>query len=137
MKVGRVRLAWMVLVLVGCSQTPTSPPDTGSREAARSFYAALIEQDWPRARETLDAESRKRVDPATFARLGKQYRQRLGFEPEAVHVGACEEHGSEAIGHVLLTGRGAAGPAKYRDAISLRRNGATWEVVLPAHFGTR
>jgi len=43
----------------------------------------------------------------------------LGFEPDTIYIQACQEHGSEAIAHVVLTGRGADG----------------WRIVLLPTFG--
>jgi hypothetical protein len=63
------------------------------------------------------------------------YRKRLGFEPTAVRVPACEEHGDEATAHVVLAGRGS-GRHEYKDAVVRRRDGR-WLVAFPAEFGRR
>jgi hypothetical protein len=101
----------------------------------RSYYAALLKEDWPRAYAALDADSRKRITSAEFSRLAQNHRKSLGFEPKDVHVRSCEEHGSEAIAHVLLVGQTANKQRWYKDAVTLRRGEAGWAVVLPPQFG--
>ncbi len=132
--------AWLWAVaataaLAGCGPATSTPAGTGARETAESFYEAVIRQDWPAAHAALDPDVRKRLSPEQFARLAAQYRRGLGLEPEAVHVRSCEEHGTEAIAHVTLTGRGPTGHGQYRDSVLLRKNGSTWGVVLPPNFG--
>ena len=117
----------------GCGPAPTAPDDTGSREAVRGFYEAVLAQDWPRAYRFLHPVSQGRTSPEQFADRARNYRRSLGLEPEAVRLRSCEEHGTEAVAHVVLTGR--AGRQTYKDAITLRRNGAEWGVVLPPSFG--
>jgi hypothetical protein len=79
-------------------------------------------------------DSRRRCGPEQFAHLAQTYRRGLGFEPEAVRVRACDEQGDEAIAHVVLTGQVRAGPRHYNDALTLRRDGDQWRVVLPPRF---
>jgi hypothetical protein len=95
----------------------------------------VLHQDWQQAYASLDASSRRRWGAEPFARLARQYRRGLGFEPDAVRVRSCEEHGDEAVAHVLLTGRAASGARHYRDALTLKRDSDGWRVVLPPRFG--
>jgi hypothetical protein len=67
--------------------------------------------------------------------LGQEYRSQLGFEPEAVHIWACEEQGAQAIAHLTITGHTASQARSYKDAVTVRRDGETWGVAIPAHFG--
>jgi hypothetical protein len=69
--------------------------------------------------------------------LAQSYRNGLGFEPEAIHIQTCEERGTEAIAHIVLTGQAATEEHHYKDAVALRQNGEGWRVLLPPNFGRR
>ncbi len=129
------RWAWIVCLLAaaaGCAPAP--PPGTGAREVVQAYYEAIVRQDGPGAYAAVHPDSR-RGGAEQFARLAQHYRRGLGFEPDAVQVRSCEEHGDEAIAHVVLTGRGPSGARRYQDAVTLRRDGDRWGVVLPPGFG--
>jgi hypothetical protein len=131
------RWGWELLVggvLIGCGQAPEESRGTGAKECVQAYYEALVRKDWPGAYATLDPHSQKRCSPQQFSRLAQSYRSNLGFDPTAVQLRACEEHGLEATAHIVLTGRSASGTRRYKDAITLRRNG-DWHVVLPHNFG--
>src|SRR5579862_487875 len=119
-----------LLLLAGCGQAPKER-GTGAREAVEHFYGALLRKDWPTAYAALDADSRSRGGTDQFARRAESYRRSLGFEPERVNVRACEEHGSTAIAHLVLTGRTAVKQRTYKDAVALCKSGTSWGVVLP------
>lgn len=129
--------SWAFVVLqcamTGCGREPLQPADTGSREAARAFYEAIIKKDWKTAHDEL--LQGRQVSLEEFTSLAKAYRGQLGFQPAEVHVRACEERGDEAIAHVNLTGRNEKQTQRYRDGITLRREGGRWRVILPATFG--
>jgi hypothetical protein len=134
----RSRGAWLAVLLVvlaGCGRAPVPPAGTGAREAARDFYAAVIRQDWPSAYAVLHPDSQKRYPPARFALLAQSYRRGLGFEPQEVHVPACEEQGAEAVAHVVLTGHTPARLRRYKDGVTVRRSDSGWRVLLPKDFG--
>jgi hypothetical protein len=99
------------------------------------YYDALIQQDWPKAYAALDPASQRRCSSQQFGQLARSYRSSLGFEPNAVHVRACDERGTEATAHVVLTGRAATKDGRYMDAVTLRRGDDGWHVVLPPNFG--
>jgi hypothetical protein len=121
--------------LGGCGPTaPTAPPGTGAREAAAGYFEALVRKDWPAAYALLAPESQKRVGAEQFARLAEAYRRGLGLEPETVHVNACDEHGSEAVAHVTLSGQGQK-RHQFKDAASLRKDDFGWRIVLSPKFG--
>lgn len=122
-------------LLVGCERASPPPAATGAREVAQNFFDAMIHQDWPRAYATLHAESQVRFSPEQFSRLAQNYRRGLGLEPDKVHVGACEEHGLEAVAHVSLTGRAVSKHRRFKDAVLLRWTGTDWRVVLSNNFG--
>ena len=121
--------------LIGCSHSPEQPPGTGAKECAQGYYEALIRQDWPKAFACLDPESKKRSSSSQFSRLAQSYRSGLGFEPDTMHVRACEERGTDATAHVVLTGQAGTKSHRYKDAVALRRGDSGWRVVLPANFG--
>jgi hypothetical protein len=135
---GRRGWAWVLLLAgatPGCRSEPAPPPGTGAKEVVQGYYEALIRQDWAAAYAALDPRTRSRYGPELFTRRAQYYRHGLGFEPHAVHVRSCEEHGAEAIARVALTGRGAARHRRYQDGTLLRRGTGGWGIVLSDHFG--
>ncbi len=128
------RIAGLVLLgaLAGCGRTP-GPPDTGARQTVLDFYQALVRHDWPAAYAAVHPDSRARCDAAEFARRAEDYCRGLGFVPREVRVRSCEEQEARAVAHVVI--RGPAGSRPYRDAVTLRRRGDGWGVVLPDQFG--
>src|SRR5439155_6767034 len=107
-------------LLAGCSEKSASPADSGARETVQCYFQALIQRDWQRAYAALDPKSRERVTREQFVQLAKYYRD-LGFDPEAVKLRSCEEHGNEAIAHVFLIGQMQKKTGRYKDAVVLRR----------------
>jgi hypothetical protein len=131
------RWAWGLLALAGpagCRPAPPVAPDTGARAAVRTYYEALVRQDWPAAHAALGPASRASDDAARFAERARAWRRGLGFEPEAVYVRSCDEQGDGAVAHIVLAGRGGA-RTRYKDAATLRRGAAGWGVVLLPSFG--
>ena len=127
----------VLLLTVGCrTDEPPQSPDTGSRLVVRAFYGNIIQRDWANAYDTLHADSRKACSVEAFTKNAQVYRQQLWFEPNAVHVRSCDEHGEEATAHVVLTGPGNK-RHQYKDAIVLRRLEGKWWIVLPAAFKGR
>ncbi len=128
----------MVLFAFGCGKTPDTQAsaDTGAKDAARAFYAAIIGKDWAGAYAAVHPEGCRGWSLKQFASRAEAYRRHLGFEPKAVRVPVIEERGSEATAHVELTGQGSARHG-FRDAIMLRSTDGRWFVVLPANFGQR
>jgi hypothetical protein len=123
--------------LAGCSWGTAPPPGTGAKEAAQTYFEALVRREWPRAYAALHPESQKYCSLAQFTTFAESYRRTLGFEPEAAHVRSCEERGPEAIAHVVLTGRRASQARRYKDGVQLRESAGKWQVVLPRDFGRR
>ncbi len=109
-----------------------SDPGTGAKECVQK---SIIEEDWQRAYENLAPENQKAATLEQFARLARDYRAGLGFEPEELHLRACQEHDSQAIAHVVLTGRNADQERRYKDAVTSRRCDNGWRVVLSKNFG--
>jgi hypothetical protein len=129
--------AWVIplAVLSGCGRTPPPPLDTGARQAVWDFYTGVAQQDWQQAYLALHPESKKRLTLEEFTRLAQDYRRNLGFNAEELHVRSCDEKGTEAIAHVVLTGRDASRQRHYRDAVVVRQSVEGWRVILPAAFG--
>jgi hypothetical protein len=122
-------------MIAGCQRAPGPPAGTGAEEAARRYCEALVRQDWAQLHAALHPDSRARYSTEQFGRLVQSHRRSLGFEPEGVRVRACEEHGDQAIAHVVFTGQAAGRQRQYKDAVALRQTGAGWGVVLPPQFG--
>lgn len=132
--------AWVFAALVwsaACNAKPAAPSDTGSRQATRAFFEAVIHGDWSHAYGLLDADSHRGCGEEQFGTQAKAYVQRLGFEAKAVHVQSCEERGASAIAHLVLTGSDGKKQVRFREGAELRKNGDAWTVVLPAAFGRR
>jgi hypothetical protein len=130
-------LVLMLAGLAGCGRTPPTQLDTGAREAVRDFYEGLLLQDWQRAYAVVDPGSQNRCTSEEFVRRALSYRRSLGFEPEKLLIRSCEEHGDEALAHVVFTGHMASHERRYNDAVVARRNSGKWGVVLPSDFGRR
>lgn len=128
------RALLLALLLAGCGKPAEPVTDTGAKAAARGFFDAVARQDWPAGYAALHPDARRGLTEAEFARRAAAYRRRLGFEPAAVRVPVCEEHGDAATARVELVGRGH-GRHQYRDAVTLRRDAGGWRVLPPAKFG--
>ncbi len=128
--------AWVVLLAAGgCGGRHEQPTDTGAKDAARTFAEAIARQDWETAYEGVHEEGRRQLGRDEFARLARQYRRDLGFEPASAQVRSCEEQGDEAKAHVVFSGQSKGGPRQFRDSVLLRRGSEGWGVVLPRRFG--
>ncbi len=126
----------LVAAVSGCGQaSDPKPATTGSPEAAKEYFEAVLHQDWPRAYERLDPEQRRLYSLARFTQLAQNYRKHLNFEPREVTVRSCEEHGTEAIAHLVLLGEDRSKQKFYKEAITLRSSSAGWGIVLPPKFG--
>jgi hypothetical protein len=133
---GRLTAAAVFLALAaGCGTPPQPSGHTGAEEAARGYFDAVLHKDWQRAYAALHPDTRKRYSGEQFARLAQKYRQGLGFEPQEVKLRSCEEHGNEAVAHVLLVGQQAAKQRTFKEAVTLRQTPGGWAVVLPPGFG--
>jgi hypothetical protein len=117
----------------GCGEAP--PVGTGAEAVAQAYCEALLRQDWVSAYGALDPASKGAVRSDQFPPLARERWQRADFEPEGVQVRACEERGNEATAHVIFRGRAKGRPRFYRDAVTLRRSGERWAVVLPQALG--
>jgi hypothetical protein len=124
-----------LVLLAGCSRARGPSGGSGAREVVEAYFEALGRQDWKRAYEALHSDSRARYGIEQFTHLAQSYRRDLGFEPEAVHVRSCEEHGAEALAHVVLTAQAGAQTRSFKDAATLRRGAAGWGIVLSSRFG--
>lgn len=134
----RTGAAWVVLVaLAGCSSRSPGPPDTGARAVVQDLFEGLVQQDWGRAYAAVHPDQRIRLTEEQFTRLAQKYRIGLAFEPATVHVRSCEEHGQEALAHVILTGRQGTRQRLFKEGAILHTGPSGWGVVLPASFGQR
>jgi hypothetical protein len=126
---------FLFAVVAGCNQAPPPPEGTGAEEAAQEFYLAMLSGDWAKAYAALDPASRQHLPEQEFNRKARSQRLAVGFEPNEFHVRACEEHGGEAIAHIVVIGETATGRRVYRDDVVLHRGASAWGVVLSEHFG--
>lgn len=124
-------LAAFLLPLAGCKKPPQPQAGSGARESVLSFYNALVHRDWPVAYATLDPAGGRRPTLDQFSLAAERYVQRLGFSVKEVAIQGCEEHGPQALAHVVLRGDPTAKPSRFNDAVSLRRDGQSWLIVLP------
>jgi hypothetical protein len=122
------------VLFIGCGHS-SDGSGTGAKECAQGFYEAIVRQDWANAYATLDPETKKRWKSEQFTQLAKNYRSSLGFEPEAVHIRACDEQNADATAHIVLTGRTTTQDRRHNDAVALRRTEDGWRIVLPESFG--
>jgi hypothetical protein len=123
-------------VVAGCSSPAPSLADTGSRQVVQTYFEALVRRDWNAAYSCLHPDSRQRWTLERFKSAAEAQRLALGFEPSEVRMNSCEEQGTEATAHVLLTGSTGGKAATFRDAVALKQSDAGWGVVLPHNFGT-
>jgi hypothetical protein len=126
----------LAAALAGCSPAPALP-DTGAKDAARVFYEGLLRQDWQQSYAALHPDSQQRYPRAEFIRLAQAYRRNVGFEPEELHIRSCDEQGTQAIAHVVLTGRTRGSKQRYNDGLLLRQSAGAWRIVLPNNFGRK
>jgi hypothetical protein len=113
------------------------PNGTGAAEVAKAFCESIQQQDWNRAYAALDAPCRKGCTAEKFNRLAADYRKNMGLELREVFVRSCEEHGDQALAHVVFTGSKPDGQKFYKEVIALKHGETGWAVVLPPRFGRR
>jgi hypothetical protein len=130
---------WLVglAAVIGCGRATPSAVGTGARETARDYYLGLVRQDWQQAYAVLDPRSQSTLTLEKFTRLAQAYRGNIGFDPEDLVVQSCDEQGTEAVAHVVLTALSASRQRRYKDAIVLHQNRDGWRIILPATFGQR
>jgi len=127
----------LAVLVAGCGPAPAPVVDTGAKEIVHLYYEALFHQHWQQAFSAVHPDSRSRFTQEQFNISAKIYYRNLGFEPNRLHVQSCEEHGSEATAHVVLSGRGKTRHVKHKDAVFLRKHATGWGIILPANFGKR
>jgi hypothetical protein len=125
----------LLAAFCGCRRSPPAAASP-SQTVAESYCSALLRNDTPAAYAQLDAESRKRCPPDRFAQLLPLEIGKFGFAPAACRVQSCAARGATAIAHVVFTGPPGSN-RRYQDAITLRRIGNEWKIVLPEKFGLR
>ncbi|HEV3117769.1 MAG TPA: hypothetical protein VGY58_11990 [Gemmataceae bacterium] len=111
------------------------PEGTGAEQAVQEYCDAVVRGEWTRAYAGLDASSRQHLSEQQFARLIRKRWQAIGFEPQEARVRSCEEHGAEAIAHVVLTGHAGSRLRLYKDAVVLRHSATGWRVMLSPASG--
>jgi hypothetical protein len=125
----------LAFMLVGCGPVASSPAGTGASEAAERYFAALVGRDWANAYGCLNDATKAKFPSDSFRAKAAVFRADWGLEPEAVQVRSCDEHGTEAVAHVVLSGKGKDGHKQWKDVVALRKGPDGWKVILPANFG--
>jgi hypothetical protein len=123
------------LMSAGCAGSSPSAVGTGAARVAQDFCEGVLRQDWAQAYGALDEQSQARCRVQQFNLLAGEYRKIIGFEPREVFVRSCEEHGDQALAHVVFTGSTSTDQKFYKDVVPLRRSAAGWGVLLPARLG--
>jgi hypothetical protein len=133
------RNGWLVLaalLLGGCEKQPVGSPrtDTGAEAVAKSFFTALVRNDWPAAYGALDPYSRRWCSQDQFVSRARAALKQIGFTPTEVNV-AVTETGDQASAVAVYREAFAAGSKQYKDGTAMRRTGQIWAVVLRNNFG--
>jgi hypothetical protein len=127
----------ITVMTIGCGGRSSASPDSGAKQSAERYFQALIRRDWPASYEALDSASKKRVTLTEFTRRAETYLSGLKLSPSAATVGAVQEGETTATVHVAITGRGGHGYRRFKDTVSLRKEGTDWKIELPRSFGRR
>ncbi|MDB5307863.1 MAG: hypothetical protein JWO38_2065 [Gemmataceae bacterium] len=122
----------------GCAKAPPPAPrtDTGAEKVAKSFFEALLRDDWTAAYGTLDPGSRAWCSKDGFAKLGQAYRGLIDFAPTDVSV-TVSETGDQASAVAVFRGVSGTVMKSFKDGASLRRTDTGWAVVLRKNFGKK
>lgn len=126
---------FVLFALAGCRNATPPAANTGSREVITKYYAALAKRDWQAAYAELHADSRKRMDQASFERRAGAYLNKLGFVLDKVSIRSCDESGDQAIAQLYLSDAKSSAKHRFREGIVLKREGDAWRIVLPENFG--
>jgi hypothetical protein len=135
----RFGLLLTIAALCGCEkqQPPLPVPvDTGAEAVARSFFDAMVREDWNAAYDTIDAESRARVTKEQFASRAQANMKRVGFKPTEVGV-AVSETGDRASAVAVYRSVSEISSKRYKDGTALKRSGQGWAVALRSNFGNQ
>ncbi|HEY3789784.1 MAG TPA: hypothetical protein VGL71_13060 [Urbifossiella sp.] len=128
----------LLLALAGCGKPASSElaprTKTGAEEVAKSFFEALIREDWKTAYAALDSESRSWCSSAHFATLGQQHLRQMDFSPTEVNV-SVNENGDRAVANAVYRGVSGTDSKQHRDGAALQRTPAGWAIVLRKNFG--
>jgi hypothetical protein len=126
----------LICALAGCGKAPVVV-DTGSRDVVRGYFEALCNKQWDTAYSFLHPDVQKRYSSQRFSQLAQAHRQGLGLVPLTVQLRSCEEHSTEAVARVTLTGAKTGHRRRYNDGVLLRQSGGAWKVILPESVGRR
>ncbi len=108
--------------------------DTGAGAVAKTFFEALVREDWSAAYDTLDANSRARLSKEQFAGRAQAAMVQLGFKPTEVGV-AVSETGDHASALAVYRCESDTNTQQYKDGAALKRGAHGWAVVLRSNFG--
>jgi hypothetical protein len=120
----------IVLGLCGCQAESKPVVGTGADKVVRTYFEAIVRQDWNGAYAVLHPETQKKLSLSQFSAMAQQYRSKLGFVPTEVHVQSCTERQSDAVAHLTLTGSPSSKKHSFKEGATLRRTESGWGVVL-------
>ena len=135
---GPILLLLLVWGLHGCSKStaPSNPPktDTGAEKTAKSFFEALLHEEWSAAYDLLDSTSREWCGKEDFTSRAKATMSQLSFTPTEVAVAVTE---TEDAATAVANFRGISGTSsiQHKDGTALRRTSKGWAVILRKNFG--
>ncbi len=116
--------------MCGCQGESRTVAGTGADKAVRTYFEAIIKQDWNGAYAVLHPETQKKLSLDQFTAKSQQYRSKLGFVPTEVHVQSCTERSSDAVAHLTLTGLPLGKKHSFKEGVTLRRTENGWGMVL-------
>jgi hypothetical protein len=135
----RSRWVWLTLFflsLAGCEKPPALPAsvDTGAEAAARTFFEALMREEWSTAYDTIDIECRTRWSRDAFAARARAAMSRMGFLATEVGV-VVSETGDRASAVAVFRGLSGTTAKQFKDGVALKRTARGWNVIPRSNFG--
>lgn len=130
------KIFYIVLVsfwICGCEEKHQNlVPTTGALAVARDYFESIVRQDWKACYVLLHPDSQKKMSQEQYSRFAQEYRRKMAFTPEKVHIHACTERENDAIAHVTLSGKKDGKNHTFKEGAVLKRSGQNWRIKLPA-----
>ena len=118
------------LCLLGCGEKQATVTNTGAEAVVRSYFNGIVRQDWPVCYALLHPDTQKRLSLQQFASYAQEYRRKIGFLPEEVHIQSCTERENDAVAHLALSGDQSKKKHTFKDGATLKRVADGWRIVL-------
>ena len=123
-------LLLLPLCLLGCGEKQPTITNTGAEAVVRNYFDGIIHQDWPACYALLHPDTQKRLTQQQFTTYAQEYRRKLGFAPEEVHIQSCTERENDAVAHLSLSGEASKKKHTYKEGATLKRTEGSWKIVL-------